>query len=426
MEQNVVKEFLRQGMLPFVGREKELQEIISFWEGNFEGEGLRMRLLQGEAGVGKSRLMNEVADHIPSLGGTVLHLKVYPDTAMSLVTLLAGALREIKFLSERGERILSILLHDMKRLVRLRSVLMIVEDVHLLDEGAVKEFREVLNQLRDENLSIQLVARPGESRVKEFLEEHIHDEGELAGLNEGELIKLLEELGAGDRSKVIAGMVKQATEGNPLQCARRCGGVAGRIRSEEDVSQELFRGKEDQEIMQKIRQSATVYRSGLAVHLNQAEREGAEQLSWLGEVFAKRTGISILGEDGELMLESLIAKGMVSKNYKVVQPLTNWNVETEIYAFTHTLLHCHFLEESVVNAEAIVRVVHAKLPFYSILPFKLILQYGKAVRIPADSWDQICSCLSDVFLNTESRSMKAYAECLLNVIETLYKLEFIH
>ena len=48
--------FLNRGSLPFVGRDAELRQIIQFWEGTARADEMRLALLIGEAGQGKSRI----------------------------------------------------------------------------------------------------------------------------------------------------------------------------------------------------------------------------------------------------------------------------------------------------------------------------------------------------------------------------------
>jgi hypothetical protein len=52
-----------RGLTPFVGREEELQLLLSRWERVREGEGQLVRVI-GEAGIGKSRLVAEFHDRI--------------------------------------------------------------------------------------------------------------------------------------------------------------------------------------------------------------------------------------------------------------------------------------------------------------------------------------------------------------------------
>ena len=83
MQQTLVH-FLNHGLLPFVGRAEQVGRIEQFWRQTAESYGLRSLLLVGEAGVGKSRLVEEVIPRISLAGGAVIHAKLYPDSTTSV------------------------------------------------------------------------------------------------------------------------------------------------------------------------------------------------------------------------------------------------------------------------------------------------------------------------------------------------------
>jgi len=59
--------------LPFVGRQAELSQLIALWRSVREDAGA-VALIEGDAGIGKTRLMQEFAGHVRALGTTlVLH-----------------------------------------------------------------------------------------------------------------------------------------------------------------------------------------------------------------------------------------------------------------------------------------------------------------------------------------------------------------
>src|SRR4051812_32522268 len=91
MEQSLV-DFMNHGILPFVGRQQERDRIMAFWRATVDAHGLRMLLLGGEAGVGKSRLVEETIATVMSEGGAVVHARLYPGAATSVAPLLAHAI----------------------------------------------------------------------------------------------------------------------------------------------------------------------------------------------------------------------------------------------------------------------------------------------------------------------------------------------
>ena len=63
----------RRAPTALVGRERELSRLRELWRAVREGEGARLVLVTGEAGIGKSRLARELALEVREQGAVVLH-----------------------------------------------------------------------------------------------------------------------------------------------------------------------------------------------------------------------------------------------------------------------------------------------------------------------------------------------------------------
>ena len=61
----------RSGLTPLIGREKEVHELLNCWEENYQGTGGGI-LLIGEAGIGKSRLVQMLKEHVANVPGAWL------------------------------------------------------------------------------------------------------------------------------------------------------------------------------------------------------------------------------------------------------------------------------------------------------------------------------------------------------------------
>ena len=65
------------GLTPLVGREQEVRVLLDRWEQVKEGEG-QVVLLSGEAGIGKSRLVQELKEQVAREGGTRIEFRCSP------------------------------------------------------------------------------------------------------------------------------------------------------------------------------------------------------------------------------------------------------------------------------------------------------------------------------------------------------------
>ncbi len=61
----------RGGLTPLTGRENEVQQLLECWEENYQGKGQAV-LLSGEAGIGKSRLVQMLKEHVANVPGAWL------------------------------------------------------------------------------------------------------------------------------------------------------------------------------------------------------------------------------------------------------------------------------------------------------------------------------------------------------------------
>lgn len=61
----------RGGLTPLTGRESEVQTLLECWEENFQGKGGAV-VLTGEAGIGKSRLVQMLKEHVANVPGAWL------------------------------------------------------------------------------------------------------------------------------------------------------------------------------------------------------------------------------------------------------------------------------------------------------------------------------------------------------------------
>lgn len=376
--------FLNHGVLPFVGRNAELERIRSFWNATSEAPGLRTLLLVGEAGIGKSRLIEESTRSIAASGGAVVNVKLYPDSATSLAPLLARALSRCSaaqhLLKSDPEENLPSVLAALARICGLRRTLLVVEDLHLLAGDALAEFAVLLDRLSDEPISFLASARPADVPARSVLERWLVDEIELAGLPSDAIGDICMSIFGERLDPQLIGILRDRTLGNAmaLRSALRAGiksgsftvTTRGRVATPR-VDQDAF--------VDELERNVRLLSEGMAAHLGEREREAARALASLGEVFAREAAERVI-EGSSQMLELLTFKGIVHTSASSPAPLPGEVSAAPPFAFTHTLLHRHFIDQGNADPLAIIDIIASGTPLYSLLPFHLLLE----LRIPGD------------------------------------------
>ena len=208
--------------LPFVGRQADMQRLEQWWSQAATGQGLLV-LVGGEAGVGKSRLVNELAARVETQGGRVLTggslteeqtpYQAVAEAFRSVLPLLAGLEGEdlrlaslANLLPELSQRrrlpALPALLPDrermrlydavagcLERLSEPRPVLLVLEDLNWAGDSTLALIEFVVRRLakqraaggililgtyREEEVSRQHSLRPLRHRLQdEHLVEHL-------------------------------------------------------------------------------------------------------------------------------------------------------------------------------------------------------------------------------------------------------------
>jgi DNA-binding SARP family transcriptional activator len=246
----------------FVGRERELAELVSGVEDAFAGRG-RLFLLAGEPGIGKSRLAEELAARARARGVRVLigrcweaggapaywpwvqSLRPYlreadPESLHSQLregaadaARLFPELRDLLAdlppaaqLEPEGERfrLFDSLTGFLKRLAAARPLVLVLDDLHAADEPSLLLLQFVARELGDSRLVIvgayrdvdPTLADPLTTTLTELAREPVTRTLALAGLGEADVVRFIE--GAAPRASAdeLGAVVHAETEGNPL------------------------------------------------------------------------------------------------------------------------------------------------------------------------------------------------------------------
>ena len=96
-------------LTPLVGREPELKQLLDCWEQTRAGQGAFM-LVRGEAGIGKSRLIQELRERVLSEGAVRLRCQCWVQFSSSafypVIELLQHMLRLVRHIHQIRDRTL--------------------------------------------------------------------------------------------------------------------------------------------------------------------------------------------------------------------------------------------------------------------------------------------------------------------------------
>ncbi|MFE8604769.1 protein kinase domain-containing protein [Archangium violaceum] len=190
------KAILTGGLTPLVGREQELQRLLSYWEKARRGQD-GFVLVTGEPGVGKSRLIEEL--HARGCQDTCIHFQCqcWPQSSTSAFQPIIEVLRRLfashavgpeslglsaehaSLLSQllslpesevrpplqlsperRKERTLEALASLLSHVARQRPVLAVVEDLHWADPSTLELLGYLVERVEPQRMLFVLSARP--------------------------------------------------------------------------------------------------------------------------------------------------------------------------------------------------------------------------------------------------------------------------
>lgn len=383
-----IDDFIAHGVLPFVGRKAELEKILAFWRSVPEGQRLRVMLLTAEAGVGKSRLLEECLRILETERGAVIHAKFYPEAANSLAPLLSRSLwksppgRDI-LRSRPGENLPEVVA-GLQRLSRLRPTLLVLEDVHLLPPESVPDLMRLFDALADETISALCLSRPATIAAQGVLETYLIESIRMEGIDPDALALLWRELFNADPGADLAERLHAVTRGNALALRS---GLRRAVQSGEIArSGNGWRLTGPTAVFEQgLRRSVRLVAEGMVAHLGKEEKKAAEALATLGEVFARETADALRPELGALP-DELIAQGVIAETFHPVSPLAGvpltepgqgWDVPypasySPLLAFTHSLLHAYLAERAAADIPSLLKLAGSDAPLYSLLPLRLL------------------------------------------------------
>ena len=395
-------DFLNHGLLPFVGRSAEIEALMQFWRSSIDVGGLRIAVITAEAGAGKTRLLDQLLPRIAREGGMVVRARLYPDSSASIAPLMAQALGKsgiaFRLLKVAPAGTMAEVVATFRRVARLRPVVLMIEDLHLLQGEALRELGTLLHTLSDEDITVLCASRPMDPAARGLLERYAVLDIELHGLEREAIEGMWSTLFGTDPLGPDISTILDVTLGNPLAIRSALRGAisAGTIapagieeRWEVRVEQEPF--------ARTLQQGVRVLSEGMAAQLTESEREDGAQLACLGEIFARESAEAMI-DDADRVIERLLYKGLLITTDMPSQPFAGANSNDfpttghPLLAFTHSLVHRQFVDRATVNTGRLITVIGSHLPLYSVLPFELLAGADAPPPISRSSWPIEPSC----------------------------------
>lgn len=238
----------RPDPVPLVGRKRELERLLAAWR-EARSSSLRLMLLAGEAGTGKSRLAAELGRRVHASGATVVlgrcveeHVHPYGPLLEAVRPLGSDSPAEaVHPVADDPEGVRFRFFEDVAaRLGDAAPLLVVVEDIHWADHPTLLLLAHVVRSVADAPILVLATYREGEGPVTrplaallgELRRADALDRVTLAGLDGAEVAQLVASWLGADASPELSLAVHRLTGGNPLFV----GEVARRLRESDGLA----------------------------------------------------------------------------------------------------------------------------------------------------------------------------------------------
>lgn len=357
-------------LLPFVGREEEIEYINAFVRGALASDRLSTLWVAGEAGIGKSRLIDQVSEDLyPSV--ILIRCRFYPNASLSIQSVLASAVLETTrrygiTTSLTLPSTLPSTLAEIRGIIRRYPTILVFEDVHLIDEETAREFASIVHGLEHEPTGMICTTRPSNGQIYGTVLPFMVATLSLSPLKLTDLAEMATIFGyRKDQFPNLLRLIMQKTHGFPLAVWS----IFRRIQSDpEGFSRSPVR--ETRKIARDLSDSVL---QSISRGVSEEDLACARQLSVLGEIFSSRAA-RMLVEDAEQVIVNLRHAGLLTPvpgspppivgTISVDEPDQDW-----LYCFSHSLLHDTLFEEAPEADERLLALLESDLPLFSTTPF---------------------------------------------------------
>ncbi len=375
MMKTATVDFLNHGILPFRGREAEVQRLTSFWRNTLAVARLRVALMSGDAGIGKSRLIDALSGVVVEDHGALVRVHLYADTAAAVVPLIARAVEAagLDLETRAADATLAGVASALRSTARIRPVLLAVDDASVLPVETLRELTTLAGLLADEPISMVCVGRTGDQSLESAVARYVVEDLVVGGLTRDGIADICVELFDDGLAATAIDILSDVTAGSPLALrAALRGAITAKAIVRRSDSGSWFRSVDDRTFHAILQRPVGILLDGMAGHLEPAEREAAAVLAQLGEVFDPGTAADLL-DGGEQVVERLAFRGLLASARAFGAPIFGEPSGAIPLTFTHSLVHRQLLNAAPVRADRLVRVIAAGRPIYSAVAFDRVV-----------------------------------------------------
>ena len=360
-------------LLPFTGRSDVVAHILKFVNRTTMGDESSLFWIDGIAGIGKSRLLEQVMEQCRAERVIPLCIRFYPEGRHVSTELLCEQINTspsaLQILREPVTNSLPTVINALRRLTRLRPTLLLFEDLHLLEE--TEELTRLLGSLSGEPVAILCTSRPIDSPAHKVLLPRAIEHIQLPPLTSSDLRSLLAKQNL-FIDQETAHLFHKATEGIPFFVRALLPHViatttqAGSLASTKSRLASLL-----QSTNQALREGLVME---MTTSLTQEELAIAKRLATLGEIISYEGAGYILRNKDCTLLSSLIHKGILATSHQVRHPIIGALSSHAPLTFTHTLLHQELASKASVSEEELFQVLEESIPLFSLFPLVLLAE----------------------------------------------------
>lgn len=361
--------------LPFVGRQGELAQLHQLWGDVQRQQRLVVGLLVGEAGIGKSTLIEQFLGELGD-GCTPLHIRFTPGASTSPTRAMARAMASYwrdNNPSGGVRHSLNDLSESLSEIAASTRLIIILEDIHLLPDEGLRQLLGLLATVRTTPFALLCVSRPLPAEATQQLSTVVDHTIVLHGLQGAEVSTLWHRLFTEHPSAAIVRSITTTTVGNPLVI--RSGLL--RALSNNAISpiirpQQVTVAVQLDDFQQSLLDSTRSISGVMTQQLTAKALRQLQTLSTLGEIFPIEAA-AIATSNTSSLLSEFQQRGILVVASAAHTPLIPTHSPLpQLLAFSHTILHRELLSEATPDSAVLLAVVGAKIPLYSTTPFSLL------------------------------------------------------